>query len=365
VSLLKRLLVLAVLAVPASVAEAAPPALDFICRPEPADCSGWYRSQVTLKWDWNNATASHNRGDCSDRTLSADTPGTRIYCEVVDDASGDISGRTATIRIDRTAPLIAGPGLARAPHHNDWFNGPVAFHLAGQDATSGVESCTSGTYGGPDGAAVSVAGTCRDVAGNVATASFALNYDATPPPRPDVKALPGNHRVALRWSSPAPSEVEVVRMGKAVTPALVYRGSAEGFIDRRLRNGRRYRYAVTAIDQAGNRTPAVTSAVPTDSPLLTPADGAHLRRPPLLAWKPVRRARYYNAQLLFRGRKVMSRWPRATRLQLHERWRFRGRRHRLVRGHYCWYVWPGLGSRSERRYGRLLGKSCFTVTGRR
>jgi len=58
----------------------------------------------------------------------------------------------------------------------------------------------------------------------------------------------------------------------------------------------------------------------------------------------------------------MTRWPRVARLQLHKRWRFRGRRHRLVAGHYCWYVWPGRGALSERRYGRLLGKSCFTVT---
>ena len=68
--------------------------------------------------------------------------------------------------------------------------------------------------------------------------------------------------------------------------------------DRRLRNGRRYRYVVTLIDQAGNRSSAAMSAVPTDSPLLLPANGAHLTSAPLLAWKRVRHARYYNAQLL-------------------------------------------------------------------
>ena len=82
----------------------------------------------------------------------------------------------------------------------------------------------------------------------------------------------------------------------------------------------------------------------------------------MLAWKRVRHARYYNAQLLRGNRKVLSRWPRTTHLQLHESWRFQGRRHRLVRGHYCWYVWPGFGPRSKRNYGRVLGKSCFTVT---
>jgi hypothetical protein len=200
------------------------------------------------------------------------------------------------------------------------------------------------------------------VAGNVASASFALNYDATPPAAPAVQAMPGNHRVKLQWSAPAVNDIEVIRLSKAEPPQLIYRGPEGGLTDRRLRNGRRYSYVVSAIDQAGNRTTARASAVPTKSRLLVPANGAHVRTPPLLIWKPARRARYYNAQLFFRGRKVLTRWPRVARLQLQERWRFQGRRHRLVRGRYCWYVWPGRGSLSERRYGRLLGKSCFTVT---
>lgn len=355
-------LVVAAVALPAGVAEAVPPSLQYQCTPGPADCTGWYRSAVTLAWEWNALVASPRAGDCSKRTLTADTPGTRIHCEVVDDASGDTTGRTITIRIDRTPPAIPGPGLARAPDYNGWFNHPVAFGFVGQDATSGVASCTSGTFGGPDGLGMTIAGSCGDIAGNVATASFPLNYDATPPAALAVTARPGNHRVALRWSSPGGSLVEVMRLRKRMPPKLIYLGTNRKAKERRLRNGRRYRYVVSSIDQAGNRTTVRASAVPTKSRLLVPANGAHLRKPPLLIWKPARRARYYNAQLFFRGRKVMTRWPRVARLQLHKRWRFQGRRHRLVRGHYCWYVWPGRGSLSQRRYGRLLGKSCFTVT---
>jgi len=46
------------------------------------------------------------------------------------------------------------------------------------------------------------------------------------------------------------------------------------------------------------------------------------------------------------------------------RWRFGHRVRRLAPGRYCWFVWPGLGTRSERRYGPRLGKSCFTVVRR-
>jgi hypothetical protein len=116
------------------------------------------------------------------------------------------------------------------------------------------------------------------------------------------------------------------------------------------------------IDQAGNTAADVASAVPTSSKLLLPADGARLSAPPELVWKAVRRVTYYNAQLLYRGRKVLTRWPVTNSLQLQERWRSLGRRHHLARGRYCWYVWPGFGPRRNRDYGRLLGSSCFRVT---
>jgi hypothetical protein len=358
----KRLvLALAATLVLAGVAQAATPSLTYDCDPAPDDCGGWFRVPVVLEWGYDDTVVDVSGGNCSKQTFTADTRSTKVYCEVKDEGSEDIVGRTATIRVDRTKPSITGPGFGRPPDHGDWFNHPVAFGFTGQDATSGVESCTGGTYGGPDGIGVGISGSCRDVAGNVTSGAFALNYDATPPPKPTVSVLPGNHRVALRWSS-ALNEAEIVRVGEASSQAVVFRGATEKFTDTQLRNGHRYRYRVTLIDQAGNRSTAAKSAVPTNAALLLPANGQHLRNAPMLAWKRVRHARYYNAQLLRAGRKVLSRWPRKTRLQLHERWRFQGRLHRLVRGHYCWHVWPGFGPRSKQNYGHRLGKSCFTVT---
>ena len=201
------------------------------------------------------------------------------------------------------------------------------------------------------------------MAGNVGAGSLPINYDATAPRRPAVEAIPGNKRVALEWRSSPGVEALVVRRAKSSAAKVVYRGSGVGFVDRRLRNKRRYRYVVRLTDQAGNRAVGEATAVPTRSPLLVPANGAHLSGPPMLVWKPVRKASYYNVQLVRRG-KVLSRWPRVTRLRLRRTWKFAGRRFRLVPGHYCWYVWPGFRARSERKYGKVLGKSCFTVVHR-
>jgi hypothetical protein len=354
---------LVALALLPSVAHATPPYLTYDCDPAPDNCSGWFRAAVTLRWDWDNLTAQPSGGNCTDQTFTADTKGKAVSCEVAEiGPPHDSAKRNVTIHLDQTAPTITGPGLARPPDSGDWFNRPVGFGFTGADATSGIESCSGGTYGGPDGAGAGFSGSCRDVAGNVTSGAFTINYDATPPPVPVVSVRPGNRRVALRWES-SQYLAEVVRVSKASSQRVIYRGVGEQFTDRRLRNGRRYRYVVTLLDQAGNTSSDSARAVPTKSRLLLPADGARLSSPPELVWKPVKRASYYNAQLRFRGNKVLTRWPVSAHLQLHERWRALGRSHHLAAGRYCWYVWPGYGPRSQRRYGELMGVSCFRVVG--
>jgi hypothetical protein len=313
-------------------------------------CNRWYTTgSVILGWVWNPAAVTTT--GCGGGTFTAEGRVERTC--LVEFLDATVSKRI-WIGIDRTAPQLDGLLPDHPPGPGGWFNRPVQLTFLGSDKTSGVASCSSTTYGGPDGAGVPISGSCSDVAGNVGAGSLPINYDATAPPRPEVEALPGNRRVALEWSAVPGVVVEVVRFRKGGKPVVVLRGGGNNLTDRRLHNGRRYRYVVTLIDQAGNRAADAASAVPTTSPLLLPARGAHVRHSPMLVWKPVRRAHYYNAQLLRRGRKVLTRWPVAPQLQLRK----------LVPARYCWYVWPGFGKRSEHRYGDLLGKSCFTVVRR-
>jgi len=70
------------------------------------------------------------------------------------------------------------------PDQNGWYRNPVTVNWSGSDATSGLASCTSVSYSGPDGASIAPSGTCTDQAGNTSaplTLPNPLKYDSTPP----------------------------------------------------------------------------------------------------------------------------------------------------------------------------------------
>ncbi len=337
----------------------AAPTLEYQCSPAPSDCSGWYRSAVNLSWDWDQLVAAPSAGVCTPKSFTTDTKGTTTFCEVEDTATSQKTRHTLTIHIDRVPPAVTAAS-SRPPDHRGWFNHPVSIAFTGKDATSGVASCSDVSYAGPEGPGLSVTGSCTDVAGNVGAAAFPLNYDASPPRAPQVQPIPGDKLVRLEWSPPSDATaVEVTRLSPR--SKLVYRGGRTRAIDQGLKNGVRYRYRFTAIDRAGNRASAVASATPTDSDLLLPAGRGRLGAPPLLAWKKVKGASYYNVQLFRGSRKILTRWPRSNRLQLRGSWRFAGKRRRLTAETYTWYVFAVFGNGAGQD-GRLLGKRTFTIT---
>jgi hypothetical protein len=241
----------------------------------------------------------------------------------------------------------------------------VAFN--GADATSGIESCTQpARYAGPDRADVTIAGTCRDHAGNAAAATLAAKYDATAPKLAAVEAKLAKGVARLGWKKPA--DAILVRIDRVPgvngrKKTRVYKGTGQAFVDRTVRRGVRYRYELIATDAAGN---VAGTAVTADarSTLYAPVDGAVVRAPVRLAWEPVARARYYNVQLHRNGVKVLSLWPTKPRLELARTWRYLGKRQRLTAGLYRWFVWPALGTRAKPRFGPVLGSSTFRVRAR-
>jgi hypothetical protein len=218
--------------------------------------------------------------------------------------------------------------------------------------------------------------TARDTAGNTATKRVALTVFPVgrPAPRPDLTppadpthflAKAGDGRVDLTWKPAADvAYVTIAQLvvGDSVPGKQVYKGSARSFAVKGLRNGTSYRFLLVAFDKAGNRSKGVVArATPKAELLLTPKAGQRVTSPPLLSWRPSSGAAYYNVQL-WRGKtKILSIWPSSARLRLTASWTYEDKKQKLVPGTYTWYVWPGLGSRAEARYGALLGAHTFVV----
>jgi hypothetical protein len=324
---------------------------------------GWYRSTVTLNWSVSDPESIIlSTTGCNATTFTNDTTGTQLTCSAESD--GGTTTVSKTMKVDKTPPAVSGlPD--RAPNPSGWYTTPLAVSFTGTDATSGSAGCSSAIYGGPDNAAASVSGSCTDAAGNVAGATYSFKYDATAPSFSSVQTKPGNRSVQITWRASSDTRVvEILRApGRgAQGETVVYRGSTTGYRDTGLTPGRKYEYRVRGFDEAANRAEHVVKLVATGA-LLSPAPGAHvsLKALPTLVWTPVKKASYYNLQLM-RGKRVLSAWPVRPGFRLRRTWIYRGRRYRLSPGVYRWYVWPGRGRISAGRYGRLLGSSTFVVT---
>ncbi len=317
--------------------------------------NGWYVSNVSVSWQFDPNPPDTVTG-CFIGTITAEGA-KHIDCKV-SWIGGPTIDYPLDISIDKTAPAVQAVP-SRKPDANGWYDKPVSFSFTGTDATSGVASCSSTSYSGPDNGNASVSGTCKDKAGNVGKGSYAFSYDATPPTVGPVTAVHENRSVLLKWTDSADTQVSQVTrtVGASGPSTVVYRGLQTTFLDKGLRVGKPYQYTVTAFDEAANAAHS-TLAVTATGRLINPVPGQRVTSAPQLDWLPAKGATYYNVQLI-RGKRILSTWPARNSVKLRRSWTFQGHRYRLRPGVYRWYVWPGFGKRKQAHYGRLLGSNSF------
>lgn len=147
--------------------------------------NGWYVGDVTVSWtvDEPDSPGSLVQTGCLNQLISTDQQATSYTCSVTSDGGTSIPV-TATVKRDATPPTNVSGVPATGPNgSNGWYRKPVSFVFSGSDATSGIATCSSRTYSGPDGRGVSVSGSCTDNAGNTSPGvpSRLINYDATAP----------------------------------------------------------------------------------------------------------------------------------------------------------------------------------------
>jgi hypothetical protein len=283
---------------------------------------------------------------------------------------------------------VSGASPDRPPDVNGWYNHPVTVTYSGSDGGSGIGSCTSTTYKGPDNADVTITGGCTDRAGNHTDGDpFHLKYDSTPPTISNVAVTSNDKFVSLTWNASSDTASLTVTRTPGTSgadPSTVFTGPGNRYDDRTVVNKVKYTYTITAVDQAGNKATDSVTVVPA-ALLYSPAQGAVVKTPPNLAWRPISGASYYNVQLYYTGRsltglhnwsrltpasaaalgrKVLSAWPLKPHYRLKKSWRYPKKLRKLVPGHYTWLVFPGYGKRTAHKYGALIGHSDFVYAGR-
>src|SRR6266550_4600838 len=374
------------------------------------DANGWYNHSVGITFSGSDATsglagctstsyggpdsaAASFSGSCTDQAGNASGSdnlsgiascnsgtiggGGSVAASCTDNA-GNSGSAGAAVNYDASAPSIDSVTLDRPPDSNGWYNHPVRVSFHGSDGGSGIDSCTDVSYSGPDTSSTTVNGTCTDKAGNRAGGtSPAFKYDATPPTISNVGFDWDDGTATLTWTaSPDTKAIEIDRTPGTAgpDPSAVFKGLASTFEDTGLTNKVKYVYTINGYDEAGNKASESVSIVPV-AKLYSPARGSIVTSLPLLAWRPVAGASYYNLQVYYgvgkalrrvaslgvSGRKVMSVWPLQPRYRMKKEWKYKGKVRKLALGHYRWYVYPGIGKRTAHKYGPLIGQSDFFV----
>jgi hypothetical protein len=353
--------------------DATPPSVSASLSRGP-DSGDWYNHPVDF-----SASGSDNLSgiaSCSGGTIPGSSTAT---CR---DNAGNSASVGVGVKYDASGPSIDSITFDRAPDSDGWYNHAVQVVFHGSDGGSGIASCTATTYSGPDTTGTTINGNCRDNAGNTTGGtSPSFKYDSTPPTLTNVGTDWDDGTATLSWTASSDTkEIELDRApGKdGAATSTIYTGLAPNFEDTGLQNKVKYVYTITAFDDAGNKAVDTVSIIP-GAKLYSPARGTSVTSPPLLAWRPYPGASYYNVQLYYgvgnslrrlssvgvSGRKVLSVWPLQTHYRLKKTWKYNGKKRSLARGHYRWYVYPGLGKRTANKYGPLIGSSDFFVTKKR
>ena len=291
-----------------------------------------------------------------------------MTCTARTSDGGTTRSRQSRSRLDKTAPAVSTV-LERPADANGWYNRPLTVAFTGTDATSGIATCTSGRYAGPDIATALSRRLLHRQRRQSGAPPRSRSSTTRPPPSIFARDARRTGTGARRSRGGSPATRRLVEVFR--TPGRngqgesgIYRGTANGVKDTGLVVGRKYEYRVIGVDEAANR--AEQKLEPrrhrrTAEPDSGTADHDEVSAHPRLG--TCQGCVLLQRPTDSRGAQGAERLARASSFRLRRTWLYKGRRYRLQPGVYRWYVWPGYGRISAARYApRPLGSSSFVVT---
>ena len=203
------------------------PTIDTATPSSDPNAAGWYNGPVTFRFHGTDATSGIN--SCPDQTYSGPDGAAAQITGTCTDLAGNSATKTVTVKYDTTAPTVSDATPDRQPDHGGWYNAPVKFTFHGSDALSGIASCDSKSYSGPDDGSAQVDGSCVDAAGNSASKTVAFKFDDTPPTISSVNAdRPPDHGGWYTHPVTFSFHAYDVTSGGAACAAVTYSGPDAG-----------------------------------------------------------------------------------------------------------------------------------------
>jgi hypothetical protein len=149
----------------------------------PANGHSWNNGDVIVTFSCIDADSAIGLAPVSPVVLSSEGPAQSVEASCEDEAGNQATLVVDGINIDRTPPVIVG---ARTPQANafGWNNSDVSVAFTCVDALSGVDADSVAPQAllTLEAANQAAAGSCRDLAGNDASATVSgINIDKTPP----------------------------------------------------------------------------------------------------------------------------------------------------------------------------------------
>jgi hypothetical protein len=216
--------------------------------------NGWYRSDVTVAWNWSDPDGSGIDSTNCTRSSTSSSEGHLTLTAPCTDLAGNSNTAGYTVNVDKTAPTISAAAISQ-PNANGWYNANVTVHFTCTDTVSGVASCPPDQVLSSEGLAVSsTAQSATDVAGNTSAKSNVVTV-AIDKAAPVVSVTGVTNGAAYTLGNvPTPACSTTDALSGVATPASlqITCGTSNGV-------GSFTATCSGALDKAGNAAPAASA----------------------------------------------------------------------------------------------------------